>query len=362
MAPIRIGVIGASPERGWARTNHLPALQALPEYDVVAVCTSKQESAERAAEMYGAQLAFWDYHELLKSPDIDAVTIAVRVPWHHEMALAALAAGKHVYCEWPLAQTIQQGEEMAAAAAASGLKTQMGLQGRFAPWLRYVKEMVEDGTLGRVYDVNARLCIGHGYIRPGMAWAANRDAGNHMLWIHLPHHLDFIRHAFGEFEEVAARVDTQFHTWDLPGEPEPVRSNAPDSVAIHGAFRGGTTFSGHFAYIPGRPTGWRMEIFGEKGTVVASASNGGHSPVNRLEGAFGGEKDFHEMPIPEEFRLVPADVPSNGALNIAHVYRQFAESIQNDTGPHPDFQDGLDMLRLLETLSESSRDGRTIRL
>ena len=157
MDPIRIGVIGASPERGWARNTHLPALQALPEYDVVAVCTSRQQTAEQAAQLYGARLAFWDYHELVRHPEIDAVTIAVGVPWHRDVALAALAEGKHVYCEWPLAQTVEQGEEMAAAADRAGRKTLVGLQARFAPWLRYLKTMAEDGTLGRIFSVNARL-------------------------------------------------------------------------------------------------------------------------------------------------------------------------------------------------------------
>ena len=195
-----------------------------------------------------------------------------------------------------------------------------------------------------------------------MAWAANRAAGNHLLWIHVPHHLDLIRQALGEFEEVSARIETHFSTWNLPGEPEPVQADAPDSVAVHGALVGGATLSAHFAYIPGRPTGWRMEVYAEKGTVVATATGGGHSPVNRLEGAFAGDDRFGELPVPEGFRLVPSEVPSNSALNIAHAYRGFAQAIGDDTVAHADFQDGLEMLQLLETLSASSRDGRTIKL
>ncbi len=150
MDRIRLGIIGASAEHGWGKMTHVPAIEHLPEVELTAVCTSSEETAAAAASAYGVRYGFADYHELVQCDEVDAVTIVVRVPWHREMALAALAAGKHVYCEWPLAQNIEEGVEMVDAAKATGLKNMIGLQGRFAPWVRYVKELVDDGTLGRV--------------------------------------------------------------------------------------------------------------------------------------------------------------------------------------------------------------------
>ena len=362
MERIRLGIVGASPERGWGKNTHIPAIEHLSEFELVAVCTSRQETAQKAASAYGARHAFWDYHELVQSSDIDAVTIAVRVPWHREIALAALSAGKHVYCEWPLARDPKEGAEMVKAAGAAGLKNIVGLQGRFAPWVRYVKELVDDGTLGRIYSVNARLGIAHGYQRPGMAWAAKKEAGNHMLAIYVPHQLELIFHTVGRLAEGSAQVRTQFSPWVLPDEPEPIEADAPDNVALHGTLVGGAALSFHAAFVPAASTGWRLEIYGEKGTVVATARSGGHSNVNRLEGALNGESTFQELDVPERFRLVPEAVPSTSALNVAHAYREFAQAIAGDRPAEPDFAYGLTTLDLLAAIDASSESGSRMKL
>src|SRR5262245_26516621 len=100
---IRLGLIGASVTGGaWSARAHLPALRAHPDVEVVAVATTKAASAEAARQAWGARLAFADYRELVASPDIDAVAVVVKVPSHHGPAKAAIDAGKHIYCEWPL--------------------------------------------------------------------------------------------------------------------------------------------------------------------------------------------------------------------------------------------------------------------
>ncbi|MEE8518221.1 MAG: Gfo/Idh/MocA family oxidoreductase, partial [Dehalococcoidia bacterium] len=344
MDRIRLGIIGASPERGWGKMTHVPAIEHLPEIELTAVCTSREETASAAREAYGARYGFSDYHELVDSDEVDAVTIVVRVPWHREMALAALAAGKHVYCEWPLAQNIEEGAEMVAAANASGLTNMIGLQGRFAPWARYVKELVDDGTLGRVYSVNARLGIPHNYQRPGMAWAAKKESGNHMLSIYVPHQLELVFHTVGRLMEGSAQVGTQFTPWVLEGEPGPIDADAPDNVAVHGTLDGGASLSFHAAFVPAASTGWRMEVYGEKGTIIATANSGGHTPVNHLEGALDGGKELKEIQVPERFREVPADVPSTPALNVAHAYRHFVQAVTDGTPAEPDFAYGLDTM------------------
>ena len=99
---IRVGLIGANAHSGWSMRAHLPALRAMPDYELTAVCTSRPETAAESAAHYGARLAFHDYHMMVRHPDIDLVSVSVRVPLHHDMVMAALHAGKHVYCEWPL--------------------------------------------------------------------------------------------------------------------------------------------------------------------------------------------------------------------------------------------------------------------
>jgi predicted dehydrogenase len=102
MGRIRVGIVGASPDRGWARAAHLPALAHLDEFEVTAVATTHEASARRAAEQYGIPHAFADAAALAEHPDVDLVVVSVKAPDHATAIRSALAAGKHVFAEWPL--------------------------------------------------------------------------------------------------------------------------------------------------------------------------------------------------------------------------------------------------------------------
>ena len=130
---IRVGVIGANVNYGWGPRAHLPALLALPDFELAAVCTAHEETAKESAEKYGAPLAFHDHNEMLRQADLDAVAVVVRVPLHHGLTMDALGAGKDVYTEWPLGANSQEAQEMADLAREKGVRTMVGLQGRCAP-------------------------------------------------------------------------------------------------------------------------------------------------------------------------------------------------------------------------------------
>src|SRR5258707_13204965 len=127
---IRVGLIGASVKGTWSALSHLPALQASAEVELTAVCTTRADSAEAARRAWGARLAFDDWREMVASPEIDAVAVVVRVPSHYAPTKAALEAGKHVYCEWPLGRTTAEAVELAALAKGKGLVTAVGADGR----------------------------------------------------------------------------------------------------------------------------------------------------------------------------------------------------------------------------------------
>jgi len=96
---VRVGIIGASMRNGWGRDAHIPALSALPEFEIKAVSTSRQETADETAKHFGVPHAFADPYKMVQHPDVDLVAICVRVPFHHELGMAALNAGKHLYSE-----------------------------------------------------------------------------------------------------------------------------------------------------------------------------------------------------------------------------------------------------------------------
>ena len=112
---LRIGIVGADARgQGWAPLAHFPALRSLPEYEIAALCTAHEDTARAAAERYGVAKAYHDYREMFADPGIDVVSVVVRAPNHHEVVMAALEAGKPVYCEWPLGVTTAQAEAMAS--------------------------------------------------------------------------------------------------------------------------------------------------------------------------------------------------------------------------------------------------------
>src|SRR5437588_4974629 len=156
---VRLGLIGASVRGTWSSRSHLPALRASADVELAAVCTTRADSAEAARQAYGARLAFDDWRKMVASPEIDAVAVVVRVPSHYAPAKAALEAGKHVYCEWPLGRTTAEAVELASLAEAKGLVTAVGLQARVNPALLHMKELVEAGFVGEVMAVHVSLLL-----------------------------------------------------------------------------------------------------------------------------------------------------------------------------------------------------------
>src|SRR3979490_3018883 len=150
LSTLGVGIVGVSPVRGWAATAHIPALRALPDYEVRALSTHSAESARAAGEAFGVSAVFSDHEQLVTQPDIDLVAVTVKVPHQRELVSAALAAGKAVYCEWPLGRDLDDARAMAALAAEQEVHTVIGLQARQAPAIELVQQMLRDGYVGEV--------------------------------------------------------------------------------------------------------------------------------------------------------------------------------------------------------------------
>ena len=136
---VRIGVIGV----GFGSVVHIPAFQS-EGLEVVAVCARNEARAEAAANFFNIPHVFSDFQRMLEMPDLDAVSIVTPPALHHEMALAALNAGKHVLCEKPFALNSVQAREMWEASEASGLTAMICHEFRFAASRMQVKELIDD--------------------------------------------------------------------------------------------------------------------------------------------------------------------------------------------------------------------------
>src|SRR5919204_1973920 len=146
-----VGIVGVEPGRSWAARGHIPALRALSDtFEIIGVANTSKASAEAAAAATGLPRAFANVAELVAAPEVDIVTVAVRVPPHLEIVKAAIGAGKHVYCEWPLGNGLAEAEEMAALARAQGVLGVVGTQARVAPEIEYLRNLIAGGFVGEV--------------------------------------------------------------------------------------------------------------------------------------------------------------------------------------------------------------------
>jgi len=350
---LRVGVIGASAERGWARISHVPAIQQLDGLELAAVVTQDQPSADKAARAFGAAHGYGDAKQLFGDPDIDIVTVAVNVPAHRDLVLGALAAGKHIYCEYPLGRGRAEGEMLAEAARQAGVHTVIGLQLRANPAARKAREIVAAGAIGRV--LNARILSTTMAFGPeterGMAFSEKPENGVTLPTIQGAHTLDLAIAVLGGFANLAALAATQFPEVTVEGN-DSMTSQArttPDYLAILARLAGGGPMS--IQVVGGRPadaTPFRFEITGEKGVLVleGGAPRGVQSGMLRL--LLGGK----EQPL-----APPLVTEPDTAGNVAGLYAALRDDILNGTRTAPDFEHAVRMTRLVEDALAASDSG-----
>ncbi|CAL2071467.1 Oxidoreductase [Streptomyces murinus] len=363
---IRVGVVGANPERSWAARAHLPGLSTLPDYEVTAVATSREESARAAAERFGARHAFTDGRELATSPDVDLVVVAVRVPAHFPLVEAAVAAGKHVYCEWPLGRTTKEAEVLAQAAAASSGHHAVGLQARLAPTVRYARQLIADGYVGQVTSASVRGARDRGTTNQIPGWAAyvlDRFSGAGTLEVAGGHTLDVLEQLLGPVVQLSGALATRRSDFVLAETGAPFQATAADNVLVQGRLADDTPVSVHLH--DGRVTEARttIEIAGTEGTLTlettgAGAGAGIQISELRLTGSTLAEDGTPRvLTVPAGHRQVPDTLPELGVLNVAQTYARLAEDIRQGTHTVADFDAALRLHRLLDGVRASDESG-----
>jgi predicted dehydrogenase len=301
-SPIRIGIIGAGVDAGrqnWGVRAHLPALMALPEVDVVAICTTRLATATAAARHFGVPQAFDDAEAMVSRGDVDVVDVCVNVTAHHHLVTLALDAGKHVFCEWPLAATLEEAEDLSDRATAAGVKHMVGLQARAAPVYDYMRQLVAEGFVGRVLSCSMNGSMG---MDPSPRSAS-------LALIHTGHCMDTLIAVAGEeLEEAASIVSTA-----------PVANH----VLVAGRLTNGAFADVNIRHIPVFAAGFAFEVNGSEGTLVASIdgtdlpargvrSLGEQINQASLRGGRKGEQ-LTDMAVPGKHRWVPDNVPSGNS-------------------------------------------------
>jgi predicted dehydrogenase len=361
----KVGIVGLDAGRSWASRAHLPALRALPnDYDVIGVANRSLASAERAVAAAGLPRAFANVAEMLCSPDIDIVAVTVRVQYHLEVVRSAIAAGKHVYCEWPLGNGPAEAEELAALAKAKGILGIAGLQARVAPEIVYLKQLISDGFVGELLSTTI--------VATGLHWGASIAAkkdyaytldpknGAAMLTIPVGHTLGVLTEVLGRVERVSSVLATRRSTVVALDTGEKLSMTAADQVLVSGVLAGGAPVSIHYrGGMPRDGAGFIWEINGTQGDIRVSGPFGHPQAVRlTLQGAHGDEKEYKALEVPERYRGEFLHDPIPG--NVARIYAKMATDLREGTHRAPSFDDGVEIHRVIAAVESAAQEGHVV--
>ena len=365
MATLGVGIIGVSPVRGWAATAHIPALRALPSYEIRALSAHNAESARAAGEAFGVSAVFSDHEQLVTQPDIDLVAVTVKVPHHRALVSAALAAGKAVYCEWPLGRDLEDTRAMAALAAEHGVRTVVGLQARQAPAIAFVRQLLSDGYVGEVLSTTmVGLSIPGDAVGQPNAYMLDKANGANLLTIPVGHSLDILNYVLGEFAELSAVSDLRRPLITIEETGRRVVKTAADQIAVIGTLTSGATASIHIREAVAGGTGFLWEINGTDGTlrITADAAVPGIFPMT-VAGA-QGRNEPAELAVPTALTQkwpMLASLEGAPAFNVGRAYAAFATDIANGTHTVPDFADAVRRHEVIAAIERSAASGERVK-
>jgi predicted dehydrogenase len=349
-ATLRVGIVGANATRGWARDAHGPALAKLPRFELVAVSARTQPLAEEAKVVFGAQRAYGDSLAMVRAPDLDIIAVTVKVPEHRAVVLAALEAGKHVYCEWPLGSDLVEAKEMAAAVKPTQ-HAMIGLQGLSAPAVRQASKLVRDEALGslRVLRVFSPTAGWGPDAPPHYAYLQDKRSGATLETIAGGHSLAVVEEIAGAYIEVDARNDTLVDRVRIQGTDEAVRRTCADHMMVLGKHAGGCVSTLEVTGgVMARP--FVLELIGERGWLKIIGGRAGGYQVGNLR----LETDLANSSEPE---FAAAELRDSLGVYVAEGYERFADDIRNGTKTVPDFNAAVRLTKLLDSVDRASDSG-----
>jgi predicted dehydrogenase len=364
---LRVGIVSAN----WGALAHLPAWRTLSDtVEVTSICTSRQETAEAAAKQFAVARPFWSYEQMCNDPDIDIIDAGTNPVLREKIVTAALNGGKHAVNQIPFATS---GE---AAAKLDALRRAKGVQGAAAasvmglPHLALMKEMIEGGEIGEVFQVNCswqmsfflQIMPGFPYTwfgKSGLGVSVTRNNGSHMLHA--------LRHLFGPVQSVSANIKIQLKDWHLPdGTVQPVETDDTSHALLN--FASGAMGMFSTSWTAADSPGFAIEAFGSKGRLLLTSLQYPSIQSAKLY-ASKNETPHHvpggaEVEVPA--RLFQADGKTvtlgqedlyNGGqrVSLARVFESLTNAIRGKGEPLPGFTRAAEIQGLVEALYESDR-------
>jgi predicted dehydrogenase len=349
MDNVGVAIVGAG---SIALANHLPGLALTGQARVVAVCDSDPKVLENAARAAQGARVFGDYRDVMQQADVDAVVVATPNFVHRQIVLAAVAAGKHVMCEKPIALNALEAREMLEAAQHAGVRHMTAFTYRFVPAMVYLHHLVTSGALGEIHHFRAQRFQDWG-TRP-LGWRQIKKlAGSGKLGDMLSHRIDYAHHLVGPFKRLVA--DLRLFVPMRDGQA----ADVDDWVAMMGEFESGASGVLESTKLAtGRGEGHRgqdiVEVNGSEGSAVYSTQK----PLELWVGK-RGDADLAKVDVPREFRVWPGSKrdPDQGDPLATFRYDQSAEFINAITEQRecrPSFQAGVQAQAVMDAVLKSA--------
>lgn len=354
--PIRVGIIGAGT---WAEYGHIPALKLLPQYRITTVFSRSAEKAARVAASHGIAHAVTSLGELVNHPEVDLVLVLNQAPQHEAGIRAAIAAGKDVYCEWPLTTSTAVSAELAQLAEQAGVRNIVGLQRRLAPGYRYVSDLLADGYIGQLRSVRMHVSIeSFGALRASyLAYTVPPENFSDLLPIFGGHFLDILFAHFGFPRQFSALTANQIKQVAIAGSDEVLPHTTPDQVLLHGVFANGAVLSVQLEAGKRNNFGLQIDLTGTEGDLKISNSTCFGPPVNLIKGARGDAQPLQALPVPAKYDWLPAHELGGSTAELAHLYAAHARDRRDGTQLAPAFRDAVNMHEVIDLILESDRTG-----
>lgn len=355
---VRVGLVGTS---WWANLMHVPALQSHSEAELVAVCGRSAERAREFAAQHGIATWFTDYKKMIADAGLDALVVATPEEAHHDVCMAGIGAGLHVLCEKPLAMTAAQAKAMASAAEAAGIVHMTYFTRRWMPCLRYLKQLVEEGYVGKVYESVFRSAGGYGR-GGGYQWKWDQRHGLGVLGDLGSHEIDLAHWLIGDVKNVSASLAV------LAKRPAPDDAFEPanDSALLNLQFEDGShgvVYVSALTHLGSRGMEWEMRLYGESGSLglTLNLADGW-----KIWGLRSEENEIEHLEVPASM-MEGVQLGSPPMEQFGQIFtmqpggcRLFIDSIRAGHQVVPSFADGYKAQRVIETAFASHRQGRRL--
>ena len=360
---VNIAVIGTG---RWSKLVHAPGVKSHPQAELVAVCSRTKANVEEMAQEFGVPHAITDYRDVIAMDGLDGVVVSTTVKSHCEICMAAIERGLHVFCEKPLGMDLAETKAMTAAAEQAGVKNMVAFTTRFVPHAKYVKQLLDEGNLGRAYLMNLSKMAGYAGEQAPMRWRYERSlAGAGVLADLGSHAIDLALWYFGPIQSICATLPQFVPTRPHRDTGAPCPCDVDDGAGLMVEFQNGVQGMLHISWSAHKGRSQTLSICGSEGTLVLDSNVDGWEID--LVGSRAGEQVLEPIPIPGEL-MAGIDESSKQAgfdsfiTNYPSMSRKFVDVILNDEEPSPSFRDGMQVQEVMAAAIQSAAERRWVDL